>query len=67
MKAEELLKRFENEFKGLSEKDKVEMILSNFIDIGGSMGGCISVKQFDKISNTIIKYYNSNRSTKNER
>lgn len=57
MKSEELLKRFENEFKELSEKDKLEMILSNAIDYGGSNGGMISVKQFDNLSNTIMEFY----------
>lgn len=61
MEAKELLKRFKNEFKNFSEKDKIEMILSNFIDVGSSgyLGCCISSKQFDELSDTIIEFYKS--------
>ena len=57
MNTDELLKRFENEWNGLSEKDKLGMILSNFIDYGGHEGAMISDKQFDELSDTIIKFY----------
>lgn len=58
MENKELLKMFRGAFKNASEKDKLEMILSNAIDIGsGKFGGMISVKQFDELSDTIIEFY----------
>lgn len=58
MENKELLRMFKNEFKGLSEKDKIKMILSNAIDIGSEKyGGMISGEQFDELSDTIIEFY----------
>ena len=57
LKLKELLQKIERQFENATEKDKLGMILSNFVDIGSSSGGAISVKQFDELSDTIIEFY----------
>ena len=53
----EILRKIE-QFKNATEKDKVGMILSSFIDYGNPDGGLISVKQFDELSDVLIEYLN---------
>ena len=53
----DILKEIERNYKSETEKGKIGMILSNFIDVGNSKGGLISVKQFDELSDTIIEFY----------
>ena len=51
----EILQKIE-QFKNATEKDKVGMILSSFIDHGNSDGGLISIKQFDELADTLIQF-----------
>ena len=51
----EILQKIE-QFKNATEKDKVGMILSSFIDYGNPDGGLISVKQFDELADTLIQF-----------
>ena len=53
----EILQKIEH-FKNATEKDKVGMILSSFIDHGNPDGGLISVKQFDELADTLIQFKN---------
>ncbi len=40
-----------------NKKEAIEMIISNFIDVGTThLGGCVSVKQFGKISECLIEW-----------
>lgn len=52
----EILQKIEKQFKNATEKDKVGMILSSFIDHGNQDGGLISVKQFDELADTLIQF-----------
>ena len=58
----EILKKIQK-YKNATEKDKIEMILSGFIDVGstGHLGGCISSLQFDELSDTIIEFYENDK------
>ena len=53
----EILQKIER-FKNATEKDKIGMILSSFIDNGNPDGGLISVKQFDELADTLIQFKN---------
>jgi len=53
----EILQKIE-QFKNITEKDKIGMILSYFADFGCSDGGLISVKQFDDLADTFIQFKN---------
>lgn len=53
---EKTLKKIEK--YNASDKDKLQTILSSFIDFSSTSGGMISTKQFDKLSDAIIDFYN---------
>lgn len=60
MEKERLLKLLESEPNDI---DAIGMILSNYTDYGGSQGGMVSVKQFSKVAECLIEWWDK----KNER
>lgn len=56
MEKERLFKTLDN-IKNATIKDKICMILSNYVDYGGINGAMLSVNQFGTVSECIIEYF----------
>jgi hypothetical protein len=54
MKKEKLLRLLKQE---PNEIDAIGMILSNYIDFGGTDGGMVSVKQFNKVAECLLEWW----------